>query len=72
MFDPPRAGAKAQAACLARSQVATAVAVSCNPSTFARDARCLVDGGFALGEVTPIDQFPWTGHIEIVAAFHRT
>ncbi len=71
VFDPPRAGAREQAAEIARSSVPAAVAVSCNPKTFARDARILVDGGFALVEVTPIDQFPWTGHLELVAKFRR-
>ena len=71
VFDPPRAGAREQAAEIARSSVPAAVAVSCNPKTFARDARILVDGGFALVEVTPVDQFPWTGHLELVAKFRR-
>jgi 23S rRNA (uracil1939-C5)-methyltransferase len=71
VFDPPRAGAKAQAEQLALSGVPAAIAVSCNPHTFARDARLLADGGFALEEVTPIDQFPWTGHLELVARFRR-
>lgn len=71
VFDPPRAGAREQAAEIARSSVPAAIAVSCNPNTFARDARTLVDGGFTLVEVTPIDQFPWTGHLELVASFRR-
>ncbi len=71
VFDPPRAGAREQAAEIARSSVPAAVAVSCNPKTFARDARILVDGGFALVEITPVDQFPWTGHLELVAKFRR-
>jgi 23S rRNA (uracil1939-C5)-methyltransferase len=71
IFDPPRAGARAQAEALARSDVARAVAVSCNPATFARDARILVDGGFRLDWIQPVDQFPWTGHLELVAAFRR-
>jgi 23S rRNA (uracil1939-C5)-methyltransferase len=71
VFDPPRAGAKAQAAELAQSQVARVVAVSCNPQTFARDARSLADGGFTLVEATPLDQFPWSGHLELVALFER-
>ena len=48
-----------------------AVAVSCNPATFARDARILVDGGFKLEKVTPVDQFLWSPHIEVVAVFRR-
>ena len=71
VFDPPRAGAKAQAEALAESDVGTVVAVSCNPNTFGRDARALVDGGFELKEVRPIDQFPWTGHVELAALFSR-
>jgi 23S rRNA (uracil1939-C5)-methyltransferase len=71
VFDPPRAGAREQAAEIARSSVPAAIAVSCNPKTFARDARILVDGGFKLVEVTPVDQFPWTGHLELVAKFRR-
>ena len=71
VFDPPRAGAREQATEIARSSVPAAIAVSCNPKTFARDARILVDGGFTLVEVTPIDQFPWTAHLELVAKFRR-
>ncbi len=71
VFDPPRAGAREQAAEIARSSVPAAIAVSCNPKTFARDARTLVDGGFALVEVAQVDQFPWTGHLELVAKFRR-
>jgi 23S rRNA (uracil1939-C5)-methyltransferase len=71
VFDPPRAGAKAQAEALAESDVATVVAVSCNPNTFGRDARALVDGGYRLVEVRPVDQFPWTGHVELAALFRR-
>jgi 23S rRNA (uracil1939-C5)-methyltransferase len=71
VFDPPRAGAWEQAAAHARSKIACAVAVSCNPATFARDARALVDAGFRLDWVQPVDQFPWTGHLELVAAFRR-
>lgn len=69
VFDPPRAGAKFQAECLAEGDVARIVAVSCNPSTFARDARILVDGGYSLNSVTPIDQFVWSPHIELVGVF---
>ena len=71
VFDPPRAGAKAQAEAIARSAVPLAIAISCNPNSFARDARILVDGGFTLVEATPIDQFPWSGHLELVAQFRR-
>ena len=71
VFDPPRAGAKAQSEQLARSGVQRVVAVSCNPASFARDARILADGGFALEQVTPIDQFIYSPHIELVALFSR-
>lgn len=71
VFDPPRAGARAVAEALAASSVGTAVAVSCNPQTFARDARTLVDGGFRLLRVTPVDQFLWSPHVELVALFRR-
>jgi 23S rRNA (uracil1939-C5)-methyltransferase len=71
IFDPPRAGARAQAAELARSAVPVIVAVSCNPSTFARDARILTDGGYRLETVTPVDQFLWSPHLELVAIFRR-
>lgn len=71
VFDPPRAGAKEQATALAASAVPVVIAVSCNPSSFARDARILVDGGYNLVEVTPVDQFPWSGHLELVAQFRR-
>lgn len=70
-FDPPRAGASAQAAMLAQSGVATVVGVSCNPATFARDARILIDGGFRPERVTPVDQFLWSPHIELVGVFRR-
>lgn len=72
VFDPPRAGAKTQAAALAASSVGTVVAVSCNPGTFARDLRLLVDGGYAIDSVLPIDQFPWSPHVEIVATLRKS
>jgi 23S rRNA (uracil1939-C5)-methyltransferase len=71
VFDPPRVGALAQVGEIARSRLATAIAVSCNPGTFARDARALMDGGFQLLEVVPVDQFLFSSHIEIVALFRR-
>ncbi|MCW5715619.1 MAG: class I SAM-dependent RNA methyltransferase [Bauldia sp.] len=71
VFDPPRAGAMAQATALAASVVPRVVAVSCNPATLARDARILIDGGYRLTGVQPIDQFLWSGHIEAVATFAR-
>jgi 23S rRNA (uracil1939-C5)-methyltransferase len=71
LFDPPYAGAKAQAVELARSDVARIVAVSCHPASLARDARILVDGGYRLRRVVPIDQFVWSAEIELVAWFAR-
>jgi 23S rRNA (uracil1939-C5)-methyltransferase len=71
VFDPPRQGAQAQARELARSDVPTVVAVSCNPATFARDAKILLGGGYRMSDVTPVDQFRYTAHIELVARFAR-
>jgi 23S rRNA (uracil1939-C5)-methyltransferase len=71
VFDPPRQGAERQALALSRSAVPIVVAVSCNPATFARDARLLVDGGYRLDAVTPVDQFRYSPHVEIVARFVR-
>jgi 23S rRNA (uracil1939-C5)-methyltransferase len=71
VFDPPRQGAEAQARALAGSTVPTIVAVSCNPATFARDARILADGGYRITRVTPIDQFLYSPHVEIVAKLER-
>jgi 23S rRNA (uracil1939-C5)-methyltransferase len=71
VFDPPRAGAKAQSAALAASRVPRLVAVSCNPASFARDARTLIDGGYRLERLLPVDQFPWSPHVELVAQFAR-
>ncbi len=71
VFDPPRAGAEAQARQLAKSAVNTVIAVSCDPASFARDARILVEGGYRLMRVTPVDQFAFTAHVETVAMFRR-
>lgn len=71
VFDPPRVGAAVQAQELAASNVATIIAVSCNPATFARDARILVNGGYAMGVVQPVDQFLWSPHVEMVAVFRK-
>ncbi|WP_420335974.1 class I SAM-dependent RNA methyltransferase [Roseibium sp.] len=71
VFDPPRAGAQAQAELLAQSSVKTIVAVSCNPATFARDIRLLLDGGYTLQSVTPVDQFLYSPHIEVVGVLIR-
>lgn len=72
VIDPPRAGAEAQAAALALSKVPVIAAVSCNPITFARDAKALVAAGYRLDWVQVIDQFRWSTHVELVARFSRT
>lgn len=76
VIDPPRAGALAQVRSLAQpvasSKLRTVAMVSCNPKTFARDARVLVDGGFRMGAVQPVDQFRYSPHLEVVAAFERS
>lgn len=71
VLDPPRAGAAEQAGEIARSKVPRVAYVSCNPATFARDARMLVDAGFTLERVLPVDQFLWSPHIELVGVFSR-
>jgi 23S rRNA (uracil1939-C5)-methyltransferase len=71
LFDPPRAGAETQVREIARSRTPRVIGVSCNPTTFARDARILADGGFRLVEVLPVDQFLWSPHIEMVGTFSR-
>ena len=71
VFDPPRQGAQAQARELASSRVPVIAAVSCNPATFARDARILADGGYRLVAVTPVDQFRYSAHVEIVARLEK-
>ena len=71
VFDPPRQGAEAQARALAASAVSTVVAVSCNPVTFARDARILVDGGYRIMHIVPVDQFLFSAHVEVVGAFEK-
>lgn len=71
VFDPPRSGAKSQAAALAGSSVPVVIAVSCNPGTLARDLSLLIDGGYTLKSVLPIDQFPWSSHVEAVAILGR-
>ncbi|CCV12389.1 class I SAM-dependent RNA methyltransferase [Mesorhizobium sp. STM 4661] len=71
VFDPPRAGAEDQSKQIARSDVPLVAAVSCNPVTLARDLRILIDGGYALKSVTPIDQFLWSPHVEAVALLEK-
>ena len=72
VLDPPRAGAAEQVGELASSAVPTVVYVSCNPATFARDARVLIDGGYRIGTVRPVDQFLWSHHVELVSVFTRS
>jgi 23S rRNA (uracil1939-C5)-methyltransferase len=71
VFDPPRQGAQAQVQQLAVSKIPVVVAVSCNAATFARDARVLIDGGYRIEGVTPVDQFRHTPHVELVARFTK-
>jgi 23S rRNA (uracil1939-C5)-methyltransferase len=71
VLDPPRAGAAEQVAALAASTVPRIAYVSCNPATFARDAKTLVDGGYALPWVKPVGQFRWSTHVELAACFSR-
>ena len=71
VLDPPRAGAQEQVKMLARSAVGRIAYVSCNPSTFGRDARILVEGGYRVDWVKPIGQFRWSTHVELVCAFSK-
>ncbi|HRO14543.1 MAG TPA: class I SAM-dependent RNA methyltransferase, partial [Paracoccus sp. (in: a-proteobacteria)] len=71
VIDPPRAGAESQAAALAASCVPVVAWVSCDPVTFARDARIMVAGGYVLDRVELVDQFRWSPHVETFAAFRR-
>ncbi len=71
VFDPPRAGAELQSRQIARSKVGRVVAVSCNPGTLARDLSILIEGGYAVERVVPIDQFLWSPHVEAVALLRR-
>lgn len=71
VFDPPRAGAKAQCEEIAKTRIPVVVAVSCNPGTLARDLRILVDGGYQIASVTPVDQFLYSPHVECVATLTR-
>ena len=71
LLDPPRAGAREQVVQLAQSQVPVIAYVSCNPGSFARDAKQLVEGGYALESVRPVGQFRWSTHVELAAIFRR-
>lgn len=72
IIDPPRAGAEAQSIELAASTVPRIAAVSCNPATFARDAEILINGGYHLDWVQPVDQFRWSTHVELAAQFTKS
>ncbi|NVK20245.1 MAG: class I SAM-dependent RNA methyltransferase [Methylocystaceae bacterium] len=71
LFDPPRAGAKEQAEEIARSDIPLVIAISCNPATFGRDAAALIEGGYRLEKVVPVDQFTWSAHVEVAAIFRK-
>lgn len=71
VIDPPRAGALAQVQQLAQSHIGKIAFVSCNPVTFARDAKILVDGGYNLDWILPVDQFRWSSHVELIGSFTR-
>jgi 23S rRNA (uracil1939-C5)-methyltransferase len=71
VLDPPRAGAAAQSVELARAKVPRVVYASCDPGSFARDARTLQDGGYRLEKLLPVDQFLWSPHVELIALFTR-
>jgi len=71
LLDPPRAGAREQVAALAQSTVQNIVYVSCNPSSWARDAKTLVDAGYRLAELRPVGQFRWSTHVELASLFIR-
>lgn len=71
VLDPPRAGAKEQASKLAKSKVPIVVYVSCHPSSFSRDARILVEGGYQFKSLQIVDQFIWSSHVELVGTFLR-
>lgn len=71
VLDPPRQGAEMQARELARTEIGRVIYVSCSPATFARDARILVDAGYRLSRVTPVDQFRYSAHVELAGIFER-
>lgn len=71
VLNPPRSGAKAQSMALAAGKVRRVIMVSCHPATFERDARMLLEGGYVMKEMAPIDQFYWSSHLELAALFER-
>ena len=72
IFDPPRAGARELTAEIAKSDIETVIAISCNPATFARDLKLLADSGYTIERIVPVDQFLWSPHVEVVAVCRRT
>lgn len=71
IFDPPRAGAEAQCKNLAKSQISKIAAVSCNPQSLAKDLKILLEGGYTIDTIVPIDQFLWSAHVEVVALLSK-
>ncbi len=71
LLDPPRAGAREQVAWIAASALKRVVYISCNPASWAKDARALVDAGFRLAELRPVGQFRWSTHVELASLFVR-
>ncbi len=71
VIDPPRAGAKEQAQALASSRVPRVAYVSCNPSSFARDVKMMVEGGWRIDWIQPVGQFRWSTHVELAASLSR-
>ena len=71
IFDPPRGGAKAQAEAIANSEARNVIAISCEPTSFVRDAKILQQGGYKLQSILPVDQFLWSAHLELAAHFQR-
>jgi 23S rRNA (uracil1939-C5)-methyltransferase len=71
VIDPPRSGARLQAEQIARAPVRKLAYVSCEPASFARDIKVLIEHGFTITRVTPVDQFRWSPHVELVGALER-
>lgn len=71
LLDPPRAGAREQVTHLGASKVPVIAYISCNPSSFARDAKILTEGGYRLESLKPVGQFRWSTHVELAAIFRR-
>jgi 23S rRNA (uracil1939-C5)-methyltransferase len=71
VLNPPRQGAKKQCVNISLSNVESLIYISCDPKSFSRDARILINGGYKLEEITPIDQFYWNSHLEIVGLFTK-